>query len=566
MPDKSGIPTYQWSLTSPAISDIVKLVAGPFNMLPVVFIPGIMGSNLRSKTTGAPVWRLDTSLGQPLGLARKMVFKDAGDRQTILHPAKCEVDPTGHVPDQSAGSVYGGAVTARETYAERGWGSVAESSYHNFLLWLEEHLNPGVRNPALWGDYYQDETTIGPVPSPNSEPKLHPGIRMGMVGQSVLKDGRSHNFVVNSDDLIKHSKFLMPVYAVGYNWLESNSVASAKLRSRIVDIIRANSGGSYVCKQVILVTHSMGGLVARACAELPGMTDAIAGIVHGAMPSIGAAVAYRRCKLGMSEEGLITGLILGSTGKEVTSVFSQAPGALQLLPAQAYSNNWLKVKDSTGKVLASWPVNGDPFTDIYKVSDRWWGLVDERWLAPQGGIAISWDAFMANIDLAQKFHAKIENSYHPVSYVSYGADDKKKSSFESITWRIQEGLAPDSKPRPTAATILGMSSEQTRMLGTNPGYVGGQADIVTSYSDFGSGSTIYQTSYWELHCDLQDGTGDGTVPKSSGAAPLAKGGTNVNEQFEITGIKHEPAYQNHAAQITTLYSITKILSKARIAT
>ena len=459
MPDKNGIPTYQWSLTSPTVSDIVKLVAGPFNILPVVFVPGIMGSNLRGKATGAPVWRLDTSLGQPLGLARKMVFKDAGDRQTILHPAKCEVDPTGHVPNESAGTVYEGAIAARETYAERGWGSVAESSYHSFLLWLEEHLNPRVRNPALWRDFYQDETTIGPAPLPNSEPKLHPGIRMGMVGQSVFKDGKSHNFVVNSDDLIKHSKFLMPVYAMGYNWLESNSVAAAKLQVRITEIIRSNNTGSYTCKQVILVTHSMGGLVARACSKLPGMIDAIVGIVHGAMPSIGAAVAYRRCKLGMSEESFIAGLILGSSGKEVTSVFAQAPGALQLLPTQSYSNNWLKVKDAGGKVLGSWPDNNDPFTDIYKVLNRWWGLVDERWLTPQGGIAISWDAFTANIDFAQRFHAKLDTSYHPVSYVFYGADAKTKSSFESITWRIQDGLTPDSKPRPTPETVLNMSSE-----------------------------------------------------------------------------------------------------------
>ena len=245
-------------------------------MLPVVFVPGITGSNLKSKESGQPVWRLDTSLGAPLRLARTMVFKNAGERQTILHPDKCEVDLGGHVPKTLKGAVF-----KRAIYTERGWGTVAEGSYHEFLLWLEDHLNPLARNPALWPDYYQDEASVSAPPPPNSEPKLWPGVRTGIRGQQVLKDGRSHNFVVSSDDLIKHSKFGMPVYAVGYNWLDSNTAAAAKLQSRILEIIRQNNNGAFACKQVIVVTHSMGGLVGRACAELPGMKEAIAGIVHG---------------------------------------------------------------------------------------------------------------------------------------------------------------------------------------------------------------------------------------------------------------------------------------------
>ena len=557
MPDKDGRPTYQWTLTSPSLSDVVKLVAGPFDILPVIFVPGIMGSNLRSKATGDPVWRLDATFGQPLGLAKKMVFKDAGERQSILHPDRCEVDPDGHVPKKLSGTVYSGTVDSPHTYTERGWGSVAEASYHSFLLWLEAHLNPRVRNPALWPDYFQDETTISATPPPNSEPKLFPGIRMGIRGDQVRKDGRTHSFVVSSDDLIKHSKFLMPVYAVGYNWLDSNTAAAKKLRSRVLEIVAANNNGSFRCKQVIVVTHSMGGLVARACAELPGMKEAIVGIVHGVMPAVGAAVAYRRCKLGMSEESAMAGLVLGSTGREVTAVFAQAPGALQLLPSQDYRKSWLNISDGTGAVVKSLPADSDPFTDIYKVRDRWWGLVDETWLSPKSGAPISWDDFAANIDEAQKFHARIGRTYHRATYVFYGSEETKKTSFESITWRIRPGLAPD-KNKPSLESVLDLTHAQTRMWGTNPGYVGGE----TKVQAYMGGATVYQTSYWELQCGLQDGSGDGTVPKSSGAAPLNQGGANVTEQFEISGIEHEPAYKNSAAQITTLYAITKILSKA----
>ena len=557
-PDKTGKPVFDWTLTSSTITDTVKLVAGPFNMLPVVFVPGIMGSNLKNKQSGDPVWRLDTSFGQPLTLASDMVFKTAGERQALLHPDKCEVDTGGHVPKKLIGTV-----SERATYTERGWGTVAQSSYHEFLLWLEERLNPAIRNPALWSDYYQDEATISAVPPPNSEPKMFPGVRMAIKGAPLTKDGKTHDFVISSDDLIKHSKFLMPVYAAGYNWLESNSVAAEKLQARIFEIIRQNNGGVYACKQVILVTHSMGGLVARACSQLPGMQDAIAGVVHGVMPATGAAVAYRRCKLGMSEEGYIPGLVIGSTGQDVTAVFAQAPGALQLLPAQIYNDNWLQVCDAKGAVLKSWPSNGDPYTDIYKVRDKWWGLVDEKWLSPRGGVPIKWRDFLININLAQDFHSTLGKSYHPTSYVFFGADDAKKTSFETITWKMKPGIAPDKQPRPTAETVLAMSSAQTRMSGTNPGYVGGETKFIPSYGPYGGGST-YESSFWELHCGLQDGPGDGTVPKSAGAAPQAHGGANVKAQFQISGIDHEGAFKAGASRTTTLYAITKVLSEAKV--
>ena len=141
--------------------------------------------------------------------------------------------------------------------------------------------------------------------------------------------------------------------------------------------------------------------------------------------------------------------------------------------------------------------------------------------------------------------------------------DAKKTSFETITWKMKPGIAPDKQPRPTAETVLAMSSAQTRMSGTNPGYVGGETKFIPSYVPYGGGST-YESSYWELRCDLQDGPGDGTVPKSAGAAPQAHGGANVKAQFQISGIDHEGAFNVGASRTTTLYAITKVLSEAKV--
>jgi alpha-beta hydrolase superfamily lysophospholipase len=49
----------------------------------------------------------------------------------------------------------------------------------------------------------------------------------------------------------------------------------------------------FQCEKVIVVTHSMGGLVARALIhpKMGSLKDKVLGIVHGVMPAIGAGAA-----------------------------------------------------------------------------------------------------------------------------------------------------------------------------------------------------------------------------------------------------------------------------------
>ncbi len=93
------------------------------------------------------------------------------------------------------------------------------------------------------------------------------------------------------------------------------------------------------CSKVILVTHSMGGLVARYYSECLEGRDKIYGIVHGVMPSVGAAATYTRMKRGTenTESGLagavgyLTSHILGRNAAEMVAIGSQSSGALELL-------------------------------------------------------------------------------------------------------------------------------------------------------------------------------------------------------------------------------------------
>jgi len=568
----SGNPTFEWSLSSTTLNDMVRLVVQD-KILPVIFVPGIMGSNLMSNDQNrGQVWRLDTTMGQPLGLARRMSFSGPATRQRLMHPARTEVDPRGSVPGKAVGSV-----SRKQQYSdERFWGEISEGSYHSFLLWLEERLNGQGTNPANWQDFYYTAVSATPRPGQRRpEPVLHPGIAMRMRSFEPIQyvdsagPGRAVAESILSDDLLKRAKFKMPVYACGYNWLDSNSVAADRLRSRIEAVISANNRNGFKCDQVVLITHSMGGLVARRCAQMSGMRDKIAGIVHGVMPAIGAAVAYRRCKVGMRDESYIAGLVIGSNGREVTAVFAQAPGALQLLPTTAYQSGWLKIKDANDRDIESLPAS-DPYAEIYLRRDRWWGLVRPEWLRPQGGRPLSWNEFVLNINTAKGFHQQIRGQYHSISYVYYGADPNV-ASFERVQWQMKQGLAPDRNPRPTGQQVRDMGFEGIRDSGSNPLYVGGQTEYMPNYGGGmwgGGGGSTYETSYWEITAARQDGGGDGTVPASSGRAPLVATNSvgSIRQQFRMRGFEHEPSYKNEQAQFATLFSIQKIAASARLAT
>jgi hypothetical protein len=534
-------------------------------VLPVVFVPGIMGSNLRSKGSkrkpARPVWQLDNSRhwnwvgslkDKPLNLATSMMMASAGKRQGLLHPDLVEVDRGGAVPGKAAGSVYD-----VKRYADRGWGEVGEGSYHGFLLWLEQVLNAQGYNPATWPQF--SYTAISAAPKPGERPRTPPltkGISMSM--QGLPTQGEKGPMHLLSDDLIARARFRMPVYACGYNWLDSNIEAAKRLRQRILDVIKENSHEHSRCSQVILVTHSMGGLVARACQQLDGMQQAIAGVVHGVMPSVGAAVAYRRCKIGMADEDPAAAMVIGSTGQEVTAVFAQAPGALQLLPTGQYRSGWLTVDGPSGQALETEPHTGNPYKDIYKRRDRWWGLIREEWLNPPGGTGLDWIRYEKNLDKAADFHGDIQDTYHPNTYVFYGTNSKA-TSFEGVHWKIRRGMRPDDKLPPPPDVVSRTGFADVRDNGSNPLYVGGKTVVIP---DVG----YLESSYWELVCAMQDGGGDGTVPISSGAFPLRSGEAAIQQQVGVAHIEHEPAYHDKTARLFTLYALQKIAAKARATT
>jgi pimeloyl-ACP methyl ester carboxylesterase len=127
-----------------------------------------------------------------------------------------------------------------------------------------------------------------------------------------------------------------PVYAVGYDWRQSCAKSGTYLETRINGILKENDPAD----QVILITHSMGGLVTRsALRQSPGLRGKVLGVAHVAQPVAGAVVLYRRLFTGMLPK--LDGIdnlvkILGNSPYEFIVPMSGILGVFELLPTQQY--------------------------------------------------------------------------------------------------------------------------------------------------------------------------------------------------------------------------------------
>ncbi len=554
-PDADGKLATSWQLTDTKLLDTVQLSLPPPHSIPIIFVPGIMGSNL-ADDDGRPVWLLDSIKSIPVKLAWNWSPRTAGERQKILHPSRTRIYKEGAVPHEN--DALG---LKKKDFLSRGWGEVSEASYHRFLIWLDTKMNVS-RNPMRWEDFSPSGEKINNDHFAYLKKNMQSGINMIMQGLPELAEAGTKVESIKSDELVKRSKSIYPVYAFGYNWLDTNAVAADFLKDRIIRVINENNKGSVKCTQVILVTHSMGGLVARACSQLPEMTQKIVGIVHGVMPATGAAVAYRRCKVGMRDEDFGAGLVIGSDGKEVTAVFAQSPGALQLLPSEQYGTNWLRISDSNGKIISALPKK-DPYEEIYLQRRYWWSLIKEEWLSPVGGNSIQWGIFEKNVKLAKNFHRTLAGKFHHNTFSFYGGGNERKS-FENIIWVVKKGVIGESEGKaPLMDEITHLVHQAVRTNGSNNLFVGGRSMVTTSARGDSSTAYVQELSHWEIRCSGRNSTGDGTVPSISGRAPRAFGGSSVLQQFELPGVEHEPAFRDFPlAQTVAYYAITKLAALA----
>ncbi|EEF26381.1 conserved hypothetical protein [Ricinus communis] len=293
----------------------------PRRVLPIVFIPGIMGSNLRMSAKRQEhlglksniAWRPDN-----LKVTAAQYNDSAKERQLRLDPDTTEVDiydpvnnPTGDAKETS--EERNGAVHFTQTYnafkhldgpllqsdlppannpktkdqkaLERGWGEVYFSSYGIILSECELRLNAAFAYKSM--DTYLEKSVANISPTAwqaNQTPPLQ------KLDEKTMRETVAGCW--------------FPVHAMGYNWLKGNMESGIVIADRIRRLIKKYQDDGYQCEKVILVTHSMGGLVARAVIhpKMGKLNDEVLGIVHGVMPAMGAGTAYKRVRCGFERE------------------------------------------------------------------------------------------------------------------------------------------------------------------------------------------------------------------------------------------------------------------------
>ncbi|QEM82116.1 esterase/lipase family protein [Halomonas binhaiensis] len=483
-------------------------------VVPVIFVPGVMGSNLINTET-EQTWLVDGGWS-----LKGWLVRGARARKTILNPEQTTVYPGGGIPDGISRIWYtsGGGIIDNETMLrERGWGEVAKMYYGEFLVWLERNLND---HSILQRWRVRDRIKQQLQQAGQSS--------VGDVGALAEKCGEALQ------------RFHFPVHACGYNWLRSNKESAERdLGKRVDEIMMGYQNAGHRCDRVILVTHSMGGLVSRYYSEVHGASSKIAGIVHGVMPTAGAAVFYRRMKCG-TEGGGATATVLGATAREMTAVLSGAPGPLQLVPSPEYGSGWLKIFRE-GQQQVSLPTGSDPYSEIYLVRDQWWSMLETELADPDisritdsaeknYSMQEEWNSY-AKIILQKvgKFHAQMIGQYHDSTYMFYSASEEF-ASYGNVTW--------------TGSPFI---NSPMNMLGRTGWY--GTERVAKDLDSSGRPRfTLYTISDY-------DEPGDATVPERSGRV-----GVDQAQRSMMIPTEHGAAYQEEEALWFTLGSILEVAS------
>ncbi|MQA23233.1 esterase/lipase family protein [Rugamonas rivuli] len=527
--DKDGNLHARTALSPKINTTRASIAVPPSKIIPVIVIAGIMGSNLRASSSGATknqelkpgeaAWRPPNGKIAGLNEASKWSKRTPDIRQKILDADTLEVDPSGEIqkiPKRSN----------EDTCRARGWGEIHADSYGGLLFTLEENLN---RTFAVSSGSVEMESAWEDI---NEHDRAAWGTSSGGIGAAITVD-----------ELKKFAAYHYPVYAFGYNWLQSNEVSAARLRERIESIVASWVGTKHQCAKVMLVTHSMGGIVARACAKQ--IPEKIAGVVHGVMPALGAPACYRRLACGTESSSPGKGKldvyamgkfaeIAGATADETTPVLALSPGPLELLPTHLHPT-WLFAQIKLPKDPYSVELNfpGKNPYKFYKDFECWYRAINLALADPAGKFkGVAEEKVVGSVSQAEKFHTRLLDTYYHPNTAAFYCADPQQLSFGSYQW-----IATSSKA-------------------VAPPYL--QTGTVTSYA-FGGGRNVSIAKGPMLFFEpsVQDAAGDGTVPTSSGQAPTGR----VLHTFRTVGYDHQGAYKNKAMLALTQHLIVKLLQK-----
>jgi hypothetical protein len=605
----------EYTVTMTEIGDTIRhdVVVPPGKVIPVIFLPGVMGSNLRMSKkrqnnkeldrTDNRAWRpddlmsasgkLDVLGGGGMG----NWFKNAtpAQRQLVFDPTETEVeyyhytesnsrfDPDGketlsadalhkNVPDSlpPIPPLIGSFPSTNSTKSEkkanatpaqiarwRGWSEVLFAGSYGEMLQATEHFLNNMSMSKQINPCWQKNPT-NPI---TGQPMDRSYTKYPKISELLMGDpkhlGTASGVAIDENEVKKISKCWYPVHAMGYNFLQSNGISATVIAKRIRGLIKGYQERGFKCTEVIIVTHSMGGLVARALIHpdygnmLKDETVKVLGIYHNVMPTMGAGSAYKRMRFGFQDKAgklaEIGAKVIAINGEHATAILANTPAPLELLPGAAYGKDWLKVTDESGKTLWSWPRNDDTSLDsIYlKPEDAWWRLINPKWVNPAntkktngGGL----ENVQKRLKDAADFLQSIENTFHPNNcYASFCASGERVT-YGEVVFQTQDFLWQPGKIRKELPP-----PETWKLL-----------------ADDAKGRLTVQAGEQKLFLLLQhpNAPGDETVP-SERSARLIRGNLFVHGETKGESYDHQASYSDPKVLASMLYSIVQIAKTAK---
>jgi hypothetical protein len=563
----------------------------PGKVIPVIFLPGVMGSNLRmTKKRQEELDRPDNRAWRPDDMVDKSGkaavvtgnglggwFKNATprQRQLVFDPYETEVeyyhytenagrfDPEGeetiaadarhqNVPDdlepippligqRNPPPIRIGRfpnprrqATPAQVARWRGWSEVFFSgAYGELLKTAERFLNNMLVNNAL-----------NPIWKP--------------ICADPASFGATRGTAITESDIKKIAPCWYPVHAMGYNFLVSNAVSAKVIAERIRGLVKGYKKRGFKCEEVIVVTHSMGGLVGRALlhpsyGNLNNDGDVkILGMYHNVMPTMGAASAYKRMRFGFQESwGYVASLeasILATDGKHATAILANAPAPLELLPGRAYGQGWLRVVNAHGKTLWTWPNgNATALESIYLQPPHvWWRLINPDWVNPAnileangGGIRNVYE----RLKKAAHFIQAIEKTFHTTACYASFCESAERPSYGEVVFKAAEAWTPFVKksgdPIPSPEFWKLLTDDARGMLKVQ------------------AGNRIFA-----LYLQKPTAAGDETVP-SERSARKVDGMLFVHGPGKGASYEHQASYSDQNVLTSLLYSIVRIAGTAK---
>jgi hypothetical protein len=602
--DKDGASVGHFTLTPASDTRSKELLCDVRPIIPVIFLPGVMGSPLVNEENGDDIFlppNTDGLLGAVGALPTLigMWFRGASSREKRFDPTAATVTPLGPI----RASKHVDEAEARR----RGWGSVYRTSYQPMLAWLEEHLNEPMemgKTKGPWIEADPDGKKWALKPVLGTEPADYGATDVGAQGRGQP--------ITEESEAFKHFlKYRYRVYAIGYNWLQSNALSAKDViegvdfedkktgkKTRLMgikEIIAENDSG-----KAIILTHSMGGLVARMAIAKHGAADLMHGVFHNVLPATGAPIAAKRFRTGGGSEGglngFINGALLGSDADEFVAVAANAPGPLELLPMPDYHNGepWWIFARLDGTPVMKLPKEGSAYKEIY-ANSKWYGLVPDEavsLLDPAGIVKKRLDKQPAKPTVSENFSKTmktvVENQnsikliYHDKTYVTYGngalkprgsptsSDTRNKSAIETgeklgdlLAWGtvIWKGNIPPgvTEEELSAARFMHDSHRGTLRVHLDSRNVTIEFEV-QKVAKLPPGSDAPDPD--------KNGIvpGDGTVPVWSAEAPArgAEGAAapGVQMVFDQGGYVHQESYNHPWARWALLYSIVQLAQDA----